>query len=119
MQAKNEVQELFEDLHLSPSNQDESDSSISADCIVQHRPEAQDMSRCNACCKPFDADEQLAKLISYFVNRGPQQAAKISVTRVLTTDTPATALPPPVRYARASRKAVAKPTDIQHREPSK
>ena len=110
MQAQLEMrdaQELFEDLHLSSFPFDVSESSAIVASFPQHKLESKD-SRCSSASEPIDEDEEIAKLISFFVNRKPQHAAQASASRPLSTNATAVALAPPVRFIRASRQAVAK-----------
>ncbi len=111
-----DAQELFENLHLSASHVeswdismvDVSESSAIVANIPQHKLESKD-SRCSRAYEPIDEDEEIAKLISFFVNREPQHAARVSVAKPLSTKVATVALAPAVRYIRA-KKAVAKQT---------
>ena len=111
MHAPLQVQELFEDLQLSPSHHrdEDSDASASADSVLQRKLENFDGRRDSEACNTIDADEEMAKLISYFENQGSQRATQASATKQLSMNATVVALPPAVRYNRASRKAVPKP----------
>jgi hypothetical protein len=107
-----QLQELFENLQLnSSSQQDNIESSISADNIVQHKIESPSHQRSSLGNEAYESileDEEIAKLITYFVNRGSQQTTQPSTTECLLANAPSVALPPAVRFCRANRKAVLK-----------
>ena len=104
-----DAQELFEDLQLSSSNHKDSVCSATMDCFLQDKLESSSNRRSSEACEErLDEDEEIAKLISLFVNRIPQPATSASVVGQLFINAPVGALPPPVRYSKASRKPVAK-----------
>jgi hypothetical protein len=102
-----QVQELFEDLQLPASHHCDDDSENSADRILQRKLELVCSRRSS---EALEADQEITKLISYFVNRGSQLADQASITgREMANLRAPAALPPAVRFSRASRKAIAKP----------
>jgi hypothetical protein len=103
------AQEHFEDLQLSPNLHDDSGSSPAVDTVILPHTNEPASHLHSKTCESFDADEEIAKLISYFVNQGPRCAAQPSTARNSSVDTAAVALPPAVKFSRASRKAAAKP----------
>ncbi len=111
MQALRNAQELFEDLQLSSALHEDGDSSISADRILEQKLESVSHRRIS---ESISVEEEITKLISFFVNQRPQQKVQNNVIRVSSANATAAILPPPVKYSRASRKAVAKPSARAH-----
>jgi hypothetical protein len=106
MQAQIEVrdaQEHFEELRLSSTYHDNISCSDTVDC-VQLKLEARSHRRSS---EQIDVDEEMAKLILYLVHRPPVHAALSSVPRQRAVNMPTKVLPPPVRFSRADRKAIA------------
>jgi hypothetical protein len=100
-----QAQQIFEDLAFSHPH--ESDSSISEDIILQHKTTAQyfgHFDSSDAFRETIDADEEIAKLIYFFVNRESQVAAQARTKRYSSVNEPALPLPPAIRFRRANRK---------------
>jgi hypothetical protein len=103
------AQELFDDLQLSSSaHHDDDESCSTADEIMQSKLGSENHRR-EACCEQFDANKEIGKLISFFVIRKSQHASQARQARSISTNMPFVALPPPIKYSRASRKASSKP----------
>jgi hypothetical protein len=103
------VQELFEVLHVSSSPHDSGESSAPPNIMrkdaadtFSHRRRSKDWS------ESLNADEEIEKLMKYFVIRESQHSAQARTKRILHPNILAAALPPPVRFNRASRKTFVK-----------
>jgi hypothetical protein len=108
MNTQLQVQELFDDLQLSPAHHrdEDGDSSTSEDSALQRKLEKFRNSRNSQACDSIDKEDEIAKLISYFMDRGSHHTAPASTMRQSSTNAPALVLPPAVRFQRKSRKAV-------------
>jgi hypothetical protein len=108
-----DAQELFEDLQLSSAHHSEYESTsapTTSDSFLLNKLESASHRRRNDASVPIDVDAEIAKLISLFAIQGRQYAFSQVMVEDVSVKGTAGALPPPVRYSRASRRAVAKST---------
>ncbi len=94
----------FEDLQLSAAHHDDRDAAPTAGSLLLHMRESASQRHSR---EPINADVEIAKLVTFFVKHSTRHAAQNSAVGPMSANALAVALPPPVRYCRASRKAVA------------
>ncbi len=110
MQTQLVAQELFEDLQLSCVHQSEYEPLSTSDSFLMNKLESASHRRSSEASELIDVDAEIAKLISFFAMEGRQQASHHVAVEDVSVNGSAGALPPPVRFSRASRKARAKST---------